>query len=290
MSWRVALQLGRVSNLPTVWSNGLAGVVLAGGSALDPRALPLLLALSLFYVAGMYLNDAFDAKVDAHERPTRPIPAGEVSARTVFAAGFGLMALGLGVLAWVGYGYPGGTGAAPVLAGLALGAAIVLYDWHHKANPLSPVLMGACRMLVYVTAGFAITAAPPPALFLGAVVLLAYLIGLTYFAKQEHLNAVHNFWPVAFLAVPMGYGAFHALGDPTAAMLLALLVGWVGYATFLLLRRAPGDVPRAVVCLIAGIALVDAMLLAGAGAPAVAWLAVAGCFLTMALQQVVSGT
>jgi hypothetical protein len=32
------------------------------------------------------------------------------------------------------------------------------------------------------------------------------------------------------------------------------------------------------------------MLLAGAGAPAVAWLAVAGCFLTMALQQVASGT
>jgi 4-hydroxybenzoate polyprenyltransferase len=290
MSWRVALQLGRVSNLPTVWSNSLAGVVLAGGSALDPRTLPLLLALSLFYVAGMYLNDAFDAPIDARERPDRPIPAGAVTARTVFAAGFGMMALGLGVLVWIGYGYPRGTGPAPVLAGLGLGAAIVLYDWHHKANPLSPVLMGACRMLVYVTAGFAMTAAPPPALFLGALVLLAYLIGLTYFAKQEHLNAVQNFWPVAFLAVPVIYGLPFALANATAAMMLVLLVGWVGYAIFLLVRRAPGDVPRAVISLIAGIALVDAVLLAGAGAPSVAWLAVAGCFLTMALQQVVSGT
>jgi 4-hydroxybenzoate polyprenyltransferase len=290
MSWRVALQLGRVSNLPTVWSNTLAGVVLAGGSALDPRALPLLVALSLFYVAGMYLNDAFDAPIDARERPDRPIPAGAVTARTVFAAGFGLMALGLGVLAWIGYGYHGGTGPAPLAAGLALGAAIVLYDWHHKANPLSPVLMGACRVLVYVTAGFAITVTPSPDLFIGAVVLLAYLIGLTYFAKQEHLNAVHNFWPAAFLAVPIGYAALHALGDPTTAMLLVMLAGWIGYATFLLLRRAAGDVPRGVVCLIAGIALVDAVLLASVGSPAVAWLAVAGCFLTMALQQVVSGT
>jgi UbiA prenyltransferase family len=290
MSWRVALQLGRVSNLPTVWSNGLVGVVLAGGGALDPRTLPLLLALSLFYVAGMYLNDAFDAPIDARERPGRPIPAGEVRARTVFAAGFAMMALGLGVLAWIGYGFRGGTGPAPLLAGLALGAAIVLYDWHHKANPLSPVLMGACRMLVYVTAGFAITAMPPPELFLGALVLLAYLIGLTYFAKQEHLNAVQNFWPVALLAVPVGYGLPFALANATVAMMLVLFVGWVGVATFLLVRRAPGDVPRAVVALIAGIALVDAVLLASANNPSVAWLAVAGCFLTMALQHVVSGT
>jgi len=48
--------------------------------------------------------------------------------------------------------------------------------------------------------------------------------------------------------------------------------------------------PRAVVALIAGIALVDAVLLASANNPSVAWLAVAGCFLTMALQHVVSGT
>ena len=31
MNWNVALRLGRVSNLPTVWSNSLAGLVLAGG-------------------------------------------------------------------------------------------------------------------------------------------------------------------------------------------------------------------------------------------------------------------
>ena len=90
MNWRVALRLGRVSNLPTVWTNTLTGIVLAGGSVADAPTVPLVLALSLFYVAGMYLNDAYDAEVDARERPERPIPAGQVGAETVFAVGFGL--------------------------------------------------------------------------------------------------------------------------------------------------------------------------------------------------------
>ena len=61
MTPRDALVLGRVSNLPTVWTNTLVGLVLAGGTAGDVRNLPLVLALSLFYHDGIYLNDAFDA-------------------------------------------------------------------------------------------------------------------------------------------------------------------------------------------------------------------------------------
>ena len=65
MNLAVALRLGRVSNLPTVWTNALAGIVLAGGHVADRRTLPLIVAFSLFYVAGMYLNDAYDAGIDA---------------------------------------------------------------------------------------------------------------------------------------------------------------------------------------------------------------------------------
>jgi 4-hydroxybenzoate polyprenyltransferase len=49
-------------------------------------------------------------------------------------------------------------------------------------------------------------------------------------------------------------------------------------------------VPRAVVSLIAGIALLDAVLIAAAGAPGVAWLAVGGFVLTLGLQRLVPGT
>jgi len=290
MNPAIALRLGRVSNLPTVWTNTLAGIVLAGGAAADPRTLPLLVALSLFYMAGMYLNDAYDAESDARERPERPIPSGLVSAETVFAAGFGMMAAGLGVLLWTGYGVAGGTGLGPAFGGLGLGAAIVLYNRRHKDNPLSPVLMGLCRVLVYVTAGLAVAHALPAALWTGALLLLCYLIGLTYVAKQETLGAVRNLWPLLFLAAPAAYALAVAPNGAPHVVLCLLFLAWIGVALWFLWRRQPGDVPRAVVSLIAGIALLDAVLIAAAGAAGVAWLAVAGFALTLALQRYVPGT
>jgi UbiA prenyltransferase family len=290
MSWQVALRLGRVSNLPTVWTNTLAGILLAGGQAFDARTLPLLVALSLFYTAGMYLNDAFDAGIDAIERPGRPIPAGLVSAETVFAAGFGMMALGVCVLLWIGYGARDGTGIGPVFGGLGLGAAIVLYNRRHKGNPLSPVLMGLCRLLVYVTAGLAVAVDLPAPLVIGALMLLCYLIGLTYVAKQETLGEVRNLWPLLFLAAPVIYGFKIAAGSGSGALLLLMFVAWTLVALWFLRRRQPGDVPRAVISLIAGISLLDALLIAGAGANGVAWLAVGGFLLTLALQRFIAGT
>jgi UbiA prenyltransferase family len=290
MTWQVALRLGRVSNLPTVWTNTATGIVLAGGALANPATLPLLIALSLFYVGGMYLNDAFDAKVDALERPERPIPSGAIRERTVFTAGFAMLALGVLLLLWTGFGLPGGTGSWPGLCGVALGGAIVLYDWYHKDNPLSPALMGLCRVLVYVAAGLAFAVPPPAVLWLAALLLLCYLIGLTYVAKQENLGEVRNLWPLLFLAAPVVFALVHAPASLTSAATCALFALWVGVALWFLRRRRPGDVPRAVVSLIAGIALLDAVLIAAAGAAAIAWLAVAGFVLTLALQRLVPGT
>jgi 4-hydroxybenzoate polyprenyltransferase len=290
MTWQVALRLGRVSNLPTVWSNTLTGIVLAGGALGSPATVPLLLALSLFYVGGMYLNDAFDARIDAIERPERPIPSGAVSQRAVFAAGFAMLAGGVLLLLWMGYGRAGGTGPWPALAGLALAGAIVLYDWYHKDNPLSPALMGLCRVLVYLAAGVAVAHPLPGALWLAALLLLCYLIGLTYVAKQENLGEVRNLWPLLFLAAPLLYALLQAPTSPTGVVMFVLFAAWVGVALWFLRRRGPGDVPRAVVSLIAGIALLDAVLIAAAGAPGIAWLAVAAFALTLALQRLVPGT
>ena len=280
---RVLLQLGRVSNLPTVWSNVLAGMVLAGGIAPPPVLAAVLLAGSLMYVGGMFLNDAFDAAIDARERPERPIPSGRIARRTVFAMGFGLLALGVALLALVA--------PAAALAGLLLAGAIILYDAWHKGNVLSPVVMGVCRMLVYAVAGYAVTASPAPALFWGAFALLAYLIGLTYIAKQENLGEIKNLWPLAFLAWPFLY----ALPALTAGLLPALLylafAAWALYAlTFIFRRDAKRSVPRTVISLIAGISLLDALLIAWSGGTGLA-LAAVGCFaVTMAGQRWIRGT
>ena len=286
----VALKLGRVSNLPTVWSNVLTGMALAGTATADGRLLLLVVSLSLFYVGGMFLNDAFDHDFDAKARPERPIPSGQASAAQVHAFGFGMMAVALALLAWVGYRYEPLTQWRSVAAGLGLAAAIVFYNWHHKNNPLSPLVMGVCRMLVYLTAALAVTAVVPWQVIVAAVVLLCYLIGLTYAAKKEHLGRLENIWPLAFLAVPVIYGIHLALAQPIALLPLVLLSAWGLYALRLLRRRKPGDVPRAVVGLIAGISLLDAMLLAGSGHVLFACLAAMAFVITLALQRWIAGT
>lgn len=288
MTPAVALRLGRVSNLPTVWTNALAGIALAGVSPWHWASLPAALGLSLSYLGGVYLNDAFDRAIDRRERPSRPIPSGAVDANTVFALGFALLLGGVAMLltAACGFGVPS---EWAVLAGLALGGAVTGYNWHHKGNPLSPLWMGACRLLAYVSAGLAAAAVLPAPLLAAAAVSLCYLIGLTYIAKQETLERIGNLWPLLFLLAPLAYGAWLAEGATHWLVLLAL-TGWIGAALALLKRRRPGDIPRAVVSLIAGIALLDAMFLSVAGWPSAVPLAL-GCFAaTLALQRWISGT
>jgi 4-hydroxybenzoate polyprenyltransferase len=285
-----ALKLGRVSNLPTVWTNTLAGAVLAGAGGFGAEIVVMLAAFSLLYIGGMFLNDAFDADVDARERPERPIPSGEIGRGAVFGWGFGLMAGGVALLAWVGFGFAPHTGVWPVLGGLALAGAITFYDAFHKNNPLSPVFMGLCRVLVYVAAGLCTVVALPAALWVGSALMLCYLIGLTYIAKQENLAKVENLWPLIFLAAPVAYGAW--LGATQGAVLFfwLLFTAWVLVALWFLRRRRKGDIPRAVVSLIAGISLLDAVLIAGTGSIALAALALAGFGLTLFFQRYIAGT
>ena len=290
MKLALALQLGRISNLPTVWTNVLAGALLAGGSLGDARLPLLMLALSCFYIGGMFLNDAFDRDFDARHRPERPIPSGRVSAPQVFTIGFGLLAAGLVAIAWQGRAAAGGPAWHALAAACALAVAIVFYDAFHKNNPLSPLVMGLCRVLVVVTAAYAYTASPPSAVWLAATGLLCHLIGLTYIAKQEHLDRIGHLWPLGFLALPLLYGASLAVSATLAALPLVLYAAVLVLALGLLRRRRPGDVPRAVVTLIAGMSLFDSVVLAGAGQAGAAALAIAAFVLTLALQKWVSGT
>ena len=285
-----ALKLGRVSNLPTVWTNTLAGAVLAGATGFGAPFAVMLIAFSLFYVGGMFLNDAFDAEFDARERPERPIPSGEIGRAAVFGYGFAMMAAGVALLAWIGFALTPRTGPWPALGGLALAATITFYNAYHKNNPLSPVVMGLCRVLIYLTAGLCYAVAVPPALWVGSVLMLCYLIGLTYVAKQENLENVENLWPLLFLAAPVLYGVWLFAAQWTVAGFWLAFTLWMGVALWFLRRRGKGDIPRAVVSLIAGISLLDALLIAGSGSIALAGLALAGFGLTLGFQRYISGT
>jgi len=290
------LLLGRISNLPTVWSNALVGIALASaaqaaaGIALpapsNAHVLALAVALSLLYVGGMYLNDAFDRAFDAVHRPERPIPSGAVSARAVLSLGFGMLAAGIALSGYCGFARTGTFAAA--LAAAALAALIVLYDLHHKGNPLSPVLMGLCRVLVYVTAALATHAAYSPALALASVALLGYLIGLTFIAKHETGGSIVRFWPLVPLVFPALYG-FAADGLAPKALALLVLVH-TALTLRLVLSPAHRNVPKAVSQLIAGISLVDAIAIAATGLPELSLLAIAVPGTTRVFQRVVPGT
>lgn len=278
MTWQTALRLGRVSNLPTVWTNALAGVVLSGGVLGPPDWALLLAGLSLLYVAGMYLNDAFDAEIDALQRAGRPIPSGEASRPLVFAAGFVMLGLGIFCLA------PLGDGADAV--GIVLAAAIVLYDWLHKRTAFAPLLMALCRWLIYPVAALAASGALTPALIWGATGLFCYIAGLTYAARQEAFDRVERMWPLGVMAVPLAVG----LGTGGGGVLLAVLALWMAGCLYLLWRRDPGDVGRAVSLLLAGISLYDAVLVSAAGFPMLGGLCVAAVALTVGAQRYVPGT
>jgi UbiA prenyltransferase family len=277
------LRLGRVSNLPTVWTNVLAATVLAGGVWQTTRTGLVLLAMSLFYVGGMYLNDYFDRSIDARERPERPIPAGDISASAVAAAGFGMLCAGIVLLAM--------TGVVAAGTGLILAALIVAYNLFHKGVALSPVTMGLCRAFVYFGAAAAVSGGVSWPVALVGFALTAYVAGLTYAARQESLDRVGNLWPLVLLAAPLAL-ALLALQQGTWAIVIYLvLIGWTGYAVYLLARRPmPGAVPRAVGALIAGISLVDATFLAGIGAIMPACGAVAGFAATLLAQRYIAGT
>lgn len=289
MTLATALRLGRVSNLPTVWTNVLAAAVLADASRRG-LALPLTaLACSLFYTGGMFLNDAFDREFDARVRPERPIPSGVVAATEVFALGFAQLVLGLLLVALVARRTVGTSGGA-VMVGLVLAALIVLYDVWHKQNPVAPVLMGLCRVGVYVTAAVALTAVVSWSVLGGACVLMAYLIGLTYVARQENLAEIRRLWPVVLLAVPFVVGLPLLFAGGIASLLYVGFLVWVVVCVSHLGWRARLDVPRAVVGLIAGVSLLDGVLIAGHGATSMVPLAVLGFVSTLVLQRWVAGT
>jgi UbiA prenyltransferase family len=282
VSLATVLKLGRVSNLPTVWTNVLVGTVLSGGDWHGPRTALVIVAMSLFYVGGMYLNDYFDRAIDARERPQRPIPAGDISASAVRAIGFALLAAGAALM------FAAGVMAA--IVGILLGAFIVGYDIHHKGFALAPAVMGACRALVYGGAAAA-TGGVSTTVAIAGVAAAAYVAGLTYAAQQESLDKIGSLWPLLLLALPLVPAAATFWQGPIAIAFCVALLAWGAGAIYLLVRRPiPGAVSRAVAWLIAGLSLVDAAFLAGAGAIVPACWAVGGFAATLALQRHIAGT
>jgi UbiA prenyltransferase family protein len=278
-SWRAWLQIARISNTPTVVSNSVAGAVLVSTSPDAFTVGVVAVAMALFYTAGMVFNDVMDLDIDRRERPERPIPSGRISLGTAIIATVSLFVAGEVLLLAAGW--------EPALAGLVLAGLIVLYDAWHKGNALSPVLMAACRAMVYVVAALAVAETVTDEVWGAAAMLLIYVVGLTQVAKAEGAGIAAR-WPVVAVLLPAVYWA-KELPDAAVVLLIVAFVVWAGYALWLVLGRR--QIGAGVVRLIAGIAIYDALVVAGAGGDAVALAVCLAAFaVTIALQTKIAGT
>jgi len=247
---RTLLVLGRVSNLPTVWSNCLAGWWLGGGGNFGK--LPLLLfGASALYIGGMFLNDAFDAEFDRQRRPSRPIPSGVISLTAVWRWSFAL--LGLGALALAVLGKTTG-----VLT-LALLACIIIYDATHRAITASPWLLGLCRFWLYVIAGstgvWGVNGGP---IWCGAA-LAIYAAGFSSVARRGNFRRPVPIWPLLLLTAPVFLAMLMNAGDARKdAMLVSLVFGlWGARCARTIFLPDEANVGRIAAGLLAGIVLVD---------------------------------
>ena len=283
------LELSRVSNLPTCWSNVLTGAAIGAtstGVAIDwQRAGMVALGVSLMYVAGMAINDAVDAPSDARDRPQRPIPSGRISRRAAVAYGIWCLALGLATTCLSGHG--------AILPAMALAVCIVLYDILHRRLAASVVLMGVCRGLIYLAAAGAV--GPPPEWRVAtvmAVCLGAYIVTLTIIARREAGGSAGK---RRWLALALGLIALVPILEVQPAtwrwsiLGAAVLVVWVGRGAVYTLATPPRIGPAVAVWL-SGICLIDGMYLTLLDHPALA-LGATVCFVaTLAGHRVVAGT
>ncbi len=216
------LILTRGSNLPTVWSNVIAGWLLAQGLRLPPLGteywkqapdspdwgslLLLLFGVSLTYVGGMILNDAFDARWDAERRSTRPIPAGIIAVGDALRVGWSALVVGF---VFTIKAAPSATRLSVSLTALALALCVIVYDRWHKGVSWAPAVMGLCRALLPAI-GFLVVGEsiffPPLAdsdriLFAHMFALWLLTYAITLVARHEATGGGAGRWVEALLFV-----------------------------------------------------------------------------------------
>jgi len=282
-----AFKLGRVSNLPTVWSNVFAGVALGGAAIAPAGVFILVLAMSLVYTAGMFFNDFFDEDFDREQRPGRPLPAGETDSGSVRFWAMAMLLVAL-LLLGINVSFAAIETWYPLIAGALLCALVLLYDAWHKANPLGPLLMGLCRGMVYVSAALYVSPQFSPPLVIATACLTAWVLGLTMVAKRKNVFA-----GFIVLCAAVNVVIFCAAGDAFGLPQLTILsVASVMLVYVFVYLCRYGKYWNPVTLLIASISLLDALVIVSVtGAFHGLALAAAGMFfITLAFQRFIEGS
>ena len=124
-SLKVCLELCRVSNLPTIWTNVLAAIVLSATEWTILEYLLIAISMSCFYSGGISLNDIWDSPFDAIHNPGRPLPSERISKRVAWAVTIAMFGTGFIMLSLTQNGIA-------IFGGIILLSAILIYNKYHK--------------------------------------------------------------------------------------------------------------------------------------------------------------
>ena len=283
--------LGRISNLPTVWTNILAATVVAQSTNF-PQAGPanlnlsqiviVSLALSFMYIGGMFLNDAFDSNWDKKNNNMRPIVRGEISRNTVWIIGCILLLSGL-------YLVISQNNKQASIATLALCGAIVLYNALHKKFPAAAFLMGLTRFGVYIISAL-LLAKLSTTLILIASALLLYITGITYLARQEQINTSSRHWPLILLSAPVLATIGSSYTIPLYWLLATIYSTWVFAQIKTKIIATTPDVRAGIGGSLAAIPLIDGLYLASVNALTPSIICIIVFLLIPRLYKYISGT
>jgi 4-hydroxybenzoate polyprenyltransferase len=184
------LLLIRLPNVFTTPSNILAGYFAAVTVAEADIAhlIALMVSSGLLYVGGIVLNDYFDVEIDKRERPSRPLPSGNISKRHALAIAMVALLIANTIALVVG--------PISLTVSVVLTFTIIAYDYRLKHGLLGPfamagarflnVILGASPVLLYINNhSYAIVGAAAASLFL-------YIVAITILSKKEAGNERPN--------------------------------------------------------------------------------------------------
>lgn len=228
----------------------------------------LLLASSAgLYLGGMVLNDVLDAKLDAIERPERPIPSGRISRKAAGVFGALLMSVGTACAAAVGQG--------SLLIAALIVVAVLLYDGYLKSTIAAPLGMGTCRFLNLMLGASAtgtITPVWQATPMTVAAALGIYIVGVTVFAKNEagKSNSIGLFGGVAIMFCGISLDAWlvtkHGIKDAIPGSRMALLILGLNVllrAATVVINPQPAKIQRTVGLMLLCIIFLDALTVFG---------------------------
>ena len=176
------LQLMRPANIVTAWADILLGYAAAGAVTMDENLnfvvlSWLILATTGLYGGGVVFNDVCDAKLDAVERPERPLPSGRASLSGAILLSTGLLFMGIITAAMV-------SGLSAILAAIVAITALLYDKWGKHQTVLGPLNMGVCRGGNLLLGVSAVPAAVGDRWYL-ALIPIIYIAAITAISQGE---------------------------------------------------------------------------------------------------------